>query len=590
MPADATAPDWRGRTGHVVVCGLHDDGLRMVEQLSLAGVPTLVVDDDPAPRLPPLLRELGVEWLAADAQQASTLEAAGLAGADALICAESDDLRTLAIALLARELRGDLRIVVQLRNAAVGRALSDIGVVVFDTAGLAAPSTVEACLRTTAHEVSLDEQDFLVVRTRAGTTGPLRQLYGDLAPLALAPDDQARSERDVQIAPSRDVEAVPGDQVVLIGPKADVQAAGLVAVPGRRVESAFVGARAPRAARKRPANLLLFALRESDRRIMLALSALAILMVVSVSVLTIGYREPDGTRMSVLDAFYFTVETVGTVGFGDFYFRDQHSWLRLWAILLMIVGATLATVTFALLTNLLISRTLASSLGRRKVTGLSGHVVVVGVGAVGLAVVQGLRARDVEVVVVEADDQNRFLSELRDQHVPVVIADATLPATWSAVGLDEARAVAIMTSDDLANIETGLAVRDLLAERWWEVPVVLRLFDRRLAATVADSFEFRNVRSPAALAAPWFVGAALGLDVLQTLYVADLPMLVARLTVGTALAGTRMGDLAARLRVVALTRTDGSVVNLPRRDTSFVEGDVATLIGPYDELFTLLRR
>ena len=40
--------------------------------------------------------------------------------------------------------------------------------------------------------------------------------------------------------------------------------------------------------------------------------------------------------MSVLDALYFTVETIGTVGFGDFYFRDQHTWLRVWAIALMV--------------------------------------------------------------------------------------------------------------------------------------------------------------------------------------------------------------------------------------------------------------
>lgn len=183
---------------------------------------------------------------------------------------------------------------------------------------------------------------------------------------------------------------------------------------------------------------MLFALRGIDRRIKRAVAALATLAMVSVTVLTLGYREPDGTGMSVLDALYFTVETIGTVGFGDFYFRDQHAWLRAWAIFLMVVGATLATVFFALLTNVLISRTIASSLGRRRMT--------------------------------------------------------------------------------------GLAVRDLPGERWWDVPVVLRIFDRRLAGTVSGSFDFRNVRSPSALAAPHFVGAALGIDVLQTLYVGGLPM------------------------------------------------------------------
>ena len=89
----------------------------------------------------------------------------------------------------------------------------------------------------------------------------------------------------------------------------------------------------------------------------------------------------------------------------------------------------------------------------------------------------------------------------------------------------------MLTSDDLANLETGLAVRDQLGSRWREVPVVLRIFDPQLAHSVKETFGFRNVRSTAALAAPWFVGAALGLDVLSTFYAGDEPLLVARLTV-----------------------------------------------------------
>jgi hypothetical protein len=62
------------------------------------------------------------------------------------------------------------------------------------------------------------------------------------------------------------------------------------------------------------------------------------------------------------------------------------------------------------------------------------------------------------------------------------------------VRLARARAVAVLTSDDLVNIETGLAVRDLLGQRWSGVPVVLRLLDRRLARTVERSFDFHYVR------------------------------------------------------------------------------------------------
>ncbi len=158
------------------------------------------------------------------------------------------------------------------------------------------------------------------------------------------------------------------------------------------------------------------------------------------------------------------------------------------------------------------------------------------------------------------------------------------------VRLEHARAVAVLTSDDLVNIETGLAVRDLLGDRWADVPVVLRLFDRRLADTVAGSFDFRYVRSTAALAAPWFVGAALGLDVLGTFYVGDQPLLVADLTVtpGSRLDGLAMREIGAAIRVVSLVRADGSALHPPRRDTRFAAGDTAFLIGPYEELIAAL--
>ncbi len=211
-------------------------------------------------------------FLAADARRPEVLERAGLAGATAVVCAESDDLRTLAIALLARELRPDARVVVQLRNAAVGRALSDSGVIVLDAAALAAPSLVEACLRAAVHRVSLDGDDFLVVEVEATREATLRALYGDLAPLALVRAADDASPRLV-VSPGRDEIVRAADRVVLVGASAEVMAAGLVRQPARR-QPDYIGARAPRAPTKRPTNIVLFALRSLDRRIRLAVSAL----------------------------------------------------------------------------------------------------------------------------------------------------------------------------------------------------------------------------------------------------------------------------------------------------------------------------
>jgi Trk K+ transport system NAD-binding subunit len=337
----------------------------------------------------------------------------------------------------------------------------------------------------------------------------------------------------------------------------------------------------------------------SERQLRVSLGALFGIGVVSILLLRIGYRSPDGRHMSLLDSAYFTTETLTTVGFGDFYFGNQSTWLRVWAILLMVIGATLVTVLYAMFTNLLVSRRLAQTLGRQLVTRMSDHVILVGLGSVGLRVLEHLVAAGQPTVVLERDEDNRYLAQARALGAPVVFGDSTVTTSLDAVNLTRAKAVAVLTSSDLANIETGLAVADLLGERAAEVPVVLRVFDRELANTIETSFGFHWVRSTAALAAPWFVGAALGLDIVTTFYVDHQPMLVGRLTVADTggLRGQTMSQLSARTRVIAIRRRHpdgdtraGALEFPPRRDTRFDGGDQAWLVGPYDELLDVLRR
>ena len=575
--------DWRG---HVIVCGLRGVGLRIVEQLSLSGVPAVVIDDDPDVRLARTLFSWGVPHIAGSSRTAETLAEAGLAGATAVVCVQHDDLYTLETALLTRQLREDVRVVVQFGNPAVGRALTQVGVMVLDVAGLSAPSVVEACLRSGAQEISLSGERFTAARTKAPKAASLRELYGALAPVAVVPADGA----DVVLCPGRDLQVSAGDDVTLIATPTELRAAGVsgpAAGPGKPVPATSRPARYVR-------HLALSLLRAGDRRLALALAALLAVLAAATAVLSLAYHPPGARHISVLDAAYFTVETITTVGYGDFSFRGQPPWLMAGAIGLMLAGALFVAVFFALLTNIVVGRRISESLGRQKITGLSGHVLVIGLGSVGMRVVQQLAEAARDIVVVEKDEHNRHLGQVRALGVPVVIADATEPQVLESVRLARASAVAVMTSDDLANVETGLAVRDQLGPRWDTTPVVLRIFDPQLARSVKNSFGFTSVRSTAALAAPWFVGAALGLDVLSTFYAGDEPLLVARLTITPqgGLHGLAMHNLAARTRVLAIRRAADQAIleHPPRRSTRFRPDDEAYLIGPYSELLTVLRR
>ena len=102
------------------------------------------------------------------------------------------------------------------------------------------------------------------------------------------------------------------------------------------------------------------------------------------------------------------------------------------AICLMLLGALFVAVFFAMLTNMIVSRRLEESLGRQRITGLSGRVIVIGLGTVGTQVIQRLLAAGRDVVAVDQDEHNRRLGPVRALGVPVVIADATLPQTLEA--------------------------------------------------------------------------------------------------------------------------------------------------------------
>ena len=218
--------------------------------------------------------------------------------------------------------------------------------------------------------------------------------------------------------------------------------------------------------------------------------------------------------------------------------------------------------------------------------------MLVGLGSVGMRVLEGLHAAGREVVVIESDEDNRYASQARLIGVRVIVGDATLERTLQAANLGTASAVAVLTSDDMTNIETGLAVRDGLGARWKRVPVILRVFDRSLGRRLEGSFEFRHVWSTSAIAAPWFVGAAVGMGVLTTFYLGSQPFLVARLTVsdGGGLEGLEMASLGANVRVIAIGRGSGDgLEHPPRRDTRLAAGDRAYLAGPYEELMRVLR-
>ena len=577
---------------HVIVCSLKGVGLRVVELLHLGGAEVVVIDDDPNQRHAESLAGWGVPYLHHPGHLTEGLRSAGIDAAAAVICADTDERAALEVALQVRGLRGDVRLVVQMENAAVGEALRAVVTpgVVLNSAAISAPSFIEVCIGRQSHSLELEGRRFDVVLTTVPELGEVeaerfRDRFGSLAPVAIIPQQGG----EMALCPGRDHPVSSGDRVAVLGTQAELAVADL-----------DVDAAAP------PPQPTRVSLRErirhrsvlsggSSRGVFLALGAILALVIISTVVVELGYRSPTAPhRLSPLTSLYFVIETVATVGFGDFSFAHQAAWMQIFAIILIVLGVTLTTVTFVLFTNLLVGRRIDQSLGRREVAGMAGHTVVVGLGSLGIDVVEGVVASGRQVVVIERDDSSRYLGRARALGIPVVIGDATLRQTLSMVNLSHAASVVVLSSDDFTNIETALVARDLLGERWGEVPVILRVLDRNLAQKIEERFGFRHVRSTAALAAPWFVGAALGLDLLASFFVDRQPFLVGRLPIapGGGLQGLAMADLSAQTRVIALRRSgpDGDFEHPPRRGTRFEGGDQAYLLGADEEILRVLRQ
>jgi Trk K+ transport system NAD-binding subunit len=195
---------------------------------------------------------------------------------------------------------------------------------------------------------------------------------------------------------------------------------------------------------------------------------------------------------------------------------------------------------------------------RKPPRGLSGHVVLLGVGKIGTRVLARLRELHIPVVCVEADPEARGLALARRLRVPVVLGDVTQEGVLEAAKIHRAHALLALTSADTMNLEAVLYARTLRPD----LRVVLRLYDDDFATAVyrtlraAHPDALTRSRSVSHLAAPAFAGAMMGRQILGAIPVERRVLLFAAVDVGghPQLEGRTVGEAfrAGAWRVLAL--------------------------------------
>ncbi|HEU5086074.1 MAG TPA: NAD-binding protein, partial [Roseiflexaceae bacterium] len=136
-------------------------------------------------------------------------------------------------------------------------------------------------------------------------------------------------------------------------------------------------------------------------------------------------------------------------------------------------------------------------------------VIVCGLGKVGYRVVRQLHAMNPRprIVVVRLsgapNDFPQRISQLAG--IETVEGDARELDVLRRAGIDTAFSVAALTSDDLLNLQIGLAARQLRPD----IHIVVRAFSDTLADQLAELFDIRTAYSTSALASPTLAAAAL---------------------------------------------------------------------------------
>ncbi|MFB6152830.1 MAG: NAD-binding protein [Halodesulfurarchaeum sp.] len=156
-------------------------------------------------------------------------------------------------------------------------------------------------------------------------------------------------------------------------------------------------------------------------------------------------REQFGGVEGLTDAFYFTLVTASTVGYGDI--TPQTPFARLFGMTVVVLGTASFAAALGSVLGPAIEARLATTLGRMSETRfdlLEDHVIILGYGDLTEPLLDELG--DAEIVVITPDPDRA--ATLRQRGLKAQTGDPSNEEVLESVGIDTAKAVMAATNDD----------------------------------------------------------------------------------------------------------------------------------------------
>lgn len=514
----------------IIVCGLGRTGYQVFRLLKQQGAIVVGINHR---LLPEHEVEPDDEIVIGDLWAASTLMAAGIHEAHTLVLATSDDALNLAVLTQARVLNPHIRIVNRLFNASLGDRLDHtlLGHFYMSVAALAAPVFAFAALGNQAiGQLRLFNQTWPIKEEYIDDNHPWRgRKLSDLW--------EDRSRMLIYYLPARNqmnlVSAVVSGKYLQPGDRLIMAAQPQVQTAQRNIKHKLIG--------------LLSGIRDFQQHIRPTIWITLVLLATIVGS-TLIYAAAS-FHTSLIDALYFSVGLITGAGGNEGAVEQAPADVKLFTVLLMLVGAAVVGIFYALLNDFVLGTRLQQLWNTARVPHRH-HYIICGLGNLGIQIASQLHASGCEVVVIERDPNNRFLNVAKGLKIPVIQGEANLAATLQTAHATGATALLAVTSDDVINLEIALTAKGLAAK----LPVIVRNQNPQFAPLAQRVFDFEAVFSPAELAAPSFAAAALGGRILGNGMTANIlwVALATMITPAHPFCGQRVKDIAMEVDCVPL--------------------------------------
>ena len=314
--------------------------------------------------------------------------------------------------------------------------------------------------------------------------------------------------------------------------------------------------------------------------------ALAITAVLAIG--TVGFVLLEG--YSFFEAFYTTLLTMTTVGYGD----SLHFSGRILNSFLLIVGVTTILVAIGAMTQTIIEAEFGEALGKRRnkrmIDKLQNHFIICGYGRVGRGAASELKKSGVPFVVVEIDD-DRVEKAIADGMLAVA-ADSTRDETLRAVGVARAKGLVCALATDADNLFVLLSAKFANPGIYVATRAAEEGAEEKMRRAGADA-----VFAPYAITGHHLAQALLRPHVVQfldfTTHTAGLNVVIEQVRVSehSDLVSKSIRELQIGRQfgviVLAIRKGDGEMVFNPPADMAIASGDYLIVMGLPEKLRTL---